>query len=278
MQLHIYKDPEVLSVEVAKWISDTISDTLKKKDRFTIALSGGSTPQRLHKILAASPYKEQIDWSKLHIFWGDERAVPFEDSRNNAKMAFDTLLDFVPVPPAQIHIMRTDIAPEESALEYEKILHQYFGPGSGDSLADAPGSGDQVNASGSLPDSLAGKRPDTAEPLPATSFDLVLLGMGDDGHTLSLFPGTEVVHEEKAWAKAYFLKAQDMYRITLTKTIVNKSARVAFLTTGTGKAHALKEVLKGAYNPDLYPSQEIKVPAGELHWFVDEAAAAGLQG
>jgi 6-phosphogluconolactonase len=268
MQLHIYKDPEALSVAVAKWIADTISDTLKKKDRFIIALSGGSTPQRLNKILAASPYKEQIDWSKLHIFWGDERAVPFEDSRNNAKMAYDTLLNFVPVPPAQVHVMRTDIAPEQSALEYEKILHQYFGPVAGNLSAGASGQGDQAGngpVAGSLPGDATG-----------TSFDLVLLGMGDDGHTLSLFPGTEVVHEEKAWAKAYFLKAQDMYRITLTKTIVNRSARVAFLTTGTGKAHALKEVLKGAYNPDLYPSQEIKVPGGELHWFVDEAAAAGI--
>jgi 6-phosphogluconolactonase len=240
MQLHVYKDAQELSDAVAKWIADKIAETLKKKDHFTIALSGGSTPQRLHKILAASPYKEQIDWSKLHIFWGDERAVPFEDSRNNAKMAYDTLLNFVPVPPSQIHVMRTDIAPEQSAIEYEKILHQYF---------------DGEN----------------------NSFDLVLLGMGDDGHTLSLFPGTEVVHEANAWANAYFLKAQDMYRITLTKTIVNRSACIAFLTTGTGKAHALKEVLKGAYNPDLYPSQEIKPTAGELHWFVDEAAAAGLK-
>lgn len=242
MQLHIFKDPEALSDAVAKWMADTIAATLKKQGRFTIALSGGSTPKKLHHILAASPYKEQIEWSKLHIFWGDERAVPFDDDRNNAKMAFDTLLNFVPVPAAQIHVMRTDIAPEASALEYEKILHRYF-------------------------DAAAGE---------ATGFDMVLLGMGDDGHTLSLFPGTEVVHEEKAWAKAYFLKAQDMYRITLTKTIVNRSAQIAFLTTGTGKAHALKEVLQGAYNPDLYPSQEIK-PIGELHWFVDEAAAAGLQ-
>ena len=102
-----------------------------------------------------------------------------------------------------------------------------------------------------------------------TSFDLVILGMGDDGHTLSLFPGTKVVHEEQAWVKAFFLEAQDMYRITLTKTIVNRAARVAFLTTGKAKAHALKEVLQGAYNPDLYPSQEIKPQGGELHWFVD---------
>jgi 6-phosphogluconolactonase len=241
MQLHVFKDAGELSSSVAKWIAETIGDSLKKQDRFTIALSGGSTPQRLHKILAASPYNEQVDWSKLHVFWGDERAVPFEDSRNNAKMAYDTLLNFVPVPAAQIHVMRTDIAPEQSAAEYEKILHQYF----------------PLNG-------------------PSYSFDLVLLGMGDDGHTLSLFPGTEVIHEEKAWAKAFFLKAQDMYRITLTKSIVNRSARVAFLTTGTSKAHALKEVLEGPYHPDLYPSQEIR-PAGELHWFVDQAAAAGLE-
>src|SRR5438876_4166572 len=113
--LHVYKDAEELSDAVAQWIADKIGETLSHKDRFTIALSGGSTPQRLHKILAASPYKEQVDWSKLHIFWGDERAVPFEDSRNNAKMAYDTLLNFVPVPASQIHVMRTDIAPEQSA-------------------------------------------------------------------------------------------------------------------------------------------------------------------
>src|ERR1700753_3496448 len=108
MPLHIFKDADALSDAVAKWIADTIGATLKKKDRFTIALSGGSTPKKLHKLLAASPYKEQIDWSKLHIFWGDERDVPFTDDRNNAKMAYDTLLNFVPVPPSQVHVMRTD--------------------------------------------------------------------------------------------------------------------------------------------------------------------------
>src|SRR5882762_4535370 len=228
MELHVFKDAEALSNAVAKWIADIITETLKKKDRFTIALSGGSTPERLHKILAASPYKEQIDWTRMHIFWGDERAVPFEDSRNNAKMAYDTLLDLVSVPAAQIHVMRTDIPPEQSAAEYEKILHQYF---------------DRT----------------------ATSFDLVLLGMGDDGHTLSLFPGTAVIHEEKAWVTSFFLEAQDMQRITLTRPIVNRAARIAFLTTGAKKAHALKEVLKGTYNPDLYPSQTIMPQAGELN-------------
>lgn len=238
MELHRYKDGEALSQAAAVWIAQRIAATLKKADRFTIALSGGSTPKRLHQILADSPYKEQIDWSRLHVFWGDERAVPFEDERNNAKMAYETLLNFVPVPAAQIHVMRTDISPEASASEYEKLLHQYFD-----------------------------KTP--------FSFDLVLLGMGDDGHTLSLFPGMPIVHEEKAWAKSFWLPAQNMSRITITKTITNKSAAVAFLTAGAAKAHALREVLEGAYDPDKYPSQEIK-PSGELHWFVDEAAAAGL--
>jgi 6-phosphogluconolactonase len=256
-QLHVFKDADELSHAVADWITAIIGETLKDKDRFTIALSGGSTPKALHKILATPPHKDQIDWSRLHVFWGDERAVPFEDDRNNAKMAYDTLLNFVPVPASQVHVMRTDIGPEASAVEYEKILHQYF---------DAvPGAAGAAPAGG-------GNDP---ELLPA-SFDLVLLGMGDDGHTLSLFPGTEVVHEEKSWVKAFFLEAQDMYRITLTRPIVNRSARVAFLTAGSAKAHALKEVLKGDYNPDLYPSQTIRPEKGELHWFVDEAAAAEL--
>lgn len=267
MQLHIYKDSETLSREVAKWITDTIRDTLKKQSRFTIALSGGSTPKRLHQLLAAAPYKEQIDWSRLHVFWGDERAVPFEDDRNNAKMAYDTLLDLVPIPAAQIHVMRTDIPPDQSAAAYEKILREYFPP------PPLPAPVSSTLAAGDTAPFPAGNSGTAGG---VTSFDLVLLGMGDDGHTLSLFPGTKVVHEEQAWVKAFFLEAQDMYRITLTKTIVNRSARVAFLTTGTGKAHALKEVLRGAYNPDLYPSQEIKPQGGELHWFVDEAAAAGL--
>jgi 6-phosphogluconolactonase len=239
MELHTFKDGEALSNAAAAWIAGSIADTLKTNGRFTIALSGGNTPKRSHQLLASSPYKEQIDWSKLHVFWGDERAVPFGDDRNNAKMAYETLLDHVSIPPAQVHVMRTDIPPEQSALEYEKILHAYF----------------------------------DATPL---SFDLVLLGMGSDGHCLSLFPGMPVVHEEKAWATAFFLPAQDMYRITLTKVIVNRSAKIAFLVEGADKAPALREVLKGTYNPDKYPSQVIN-PAGELHWFVDEAAAADLK-
>lgn len=241
MELHIAKDNNALSLEVAGWITGYISTALQKQARFTLVLSGGSTPHKLNTLLAASPYKEKIDWTKLHIFWGDERYVPFTDDRNNAKMAFDTLLNSVPVPPAQIHIMRTDIAPELAAAEYELLLKTYFPAEAG-----------------------------------SKSFDLVLLGMGDDGHTLSLFPGTHVMHIEDRWTTSLFLTQQDMYRITLTAPIVNRAACVAFLVSGPGKAIALQQVIEGDYKPDLYPSQVIQ-PNGELHWFTDEAAAANLE-
>jgi 6-phosphogluconolactonase len=244
MSLHIYKDLDALSNGLAEWIADLIAKTLQTQDRFIIALSGGNTPKKMHGLLASSPYKEKIDWGKLHIFWGDERDVPFEDARNNAKMTFDTLLDLVDVPPAQIHPIQTDIPPEQSAIAYEKILHKYFG-GSRDAL-------------------------------PQKSFDLVLLGMGDDGHTLSLFPGTAVIHEERAWVSSFFLKSQDMSRITLTKNIVNRSAHIAFLISGSEKAHALFEVLRGDPDPDLYPSQVIAPADGTLDFFVDEAAASKI--
>jgi 6-phosphogluconolactonase len=239
MELHIEKDTKALSASLAEWLNNYIQQVLAKQDRFTFVLSGGSTPKALYALLAKSPYKESIPWEKLHFFWGDERAVPFEDSRNNAKMCYDELLDKVPVKAENIHIMRTDITPEESAAEYEKIVKTYF--------------------EGS-----------------ETTFDFVLLGMGDDGHTLSLFPGTEVIHVQNALATSFFLQAQDMYRITLTAPVVNNAACVAFLAAGAGKAEVLKQVLKGEKNVDLYPSQIIQPVKGQLHWFVDKAAAALL--
>lgn len=239
MNLHIFKDSNELSKEVSEWITNDIARVLAIRDRFTIALSGGSTPQKLHQHLAATPFREKIDWSKMHFFWGDERGVAFTDDRNNAKMAFDTLLNHVPVKKEQIHLMRTDIKPEAAAAEYDALLHQYF---------------------------------DGHE----TTFDLVLLGMGDDGHTLSLFPGTEILHEQRLWTKAFYLTAQSMYRISLTAPVVNRAASIAFLAIGKSKASTLKQVLKGAYQPAVYPSQLIKPVSGELHWFLDEAAAEAL--
>lgn len=240
MELHIAKDTAQLSENIAAWISNYILEVLQNQERFTFVLSGGSTPKQLYTLLAKAPYNEVIPWERIHFFWGDERAVPFEDERNNAKMAYDTLLNKVGVNPDNIHVMRTDISPEASAAEYEEILKTYFGK-------------------------------------QQTTFDLVLLGMGDDGHTLSLFPGLPIVHEQKAWVKAFWLEAQDMYRITLTAPVVNNSACVLFMATGTGKAITLKNVIEGTFDAEKFPSQLIRPQDGQLHWFVDEAAAGALE-
>ncbi|PWT95895.1 MAG: 6-phosphogluconolactonase [Bacteroidetes bacterium] len=239
MQLHIEKDPSELSKVLAQWTADYISSTLKIQDRFTWVITGGNSPKQLYDLLSQSPLKEKIDWTRMHIFWGDERAVPFADDRNNAKMCFEHLLNKVPIPREQIHVMNTDIDPKESASQYEKILRGYF-------VDDG------------------------------SSFDLVLSGMGDDAHTLSLFPHTAAIHEKNLWATSLFLKSQDMFRITLTAPIVNRAKKISFLTFGKAKADALKHVLEDAYNPDLYPSQIIKPVSGELHWFVDQEAASLL--
>lgn len=239
MELHISKDAGQLSESLAEWIKNYILDVLSKQDRFTFVLSGGSTPKVLYQLLANEPYRDAIAWEKMHFFWGDERFVPFEDDRNNARMAFETLLNKVGVVPSQIHIMKTDMEPAESVANYESILHQYF--------RESP-----------------------------VTFDLVLLGMGDDGHTLSLFPGTDVIAKEDSWVDAFFLPSQDMYRITLTAPVVNISSAVVFAAAGAGKADVLKEVLEGKPNVNTYPSQIIKPQNGNLHWFVDEAAASKL--
>ncbi|HNP21341.1 MAG TPA: 6-phosphogluconolactonase [Panacibacter sp.] len=244
MNMSISADINLLSIAVADWMVELMQETLEKQDRFTLVLSGGNTPKKLNELLTTQVYKNAIDWTKVHIFFGDERFVPFADERNNAKMAFDTLLNHVPVARENIHIMQTEnISPEESANAYETILKQYF---------------PTFDSSNSK----------------ATTFDLVLLGVGDDGHTLSLFPGkTEVIQETEKLCTSLWLEEQNIHRITLTHPIVNQSAAVAFLASGSNKAQALKEVLYGVYNPAVYPSQIIK-PVGELHWFVDEAAAS----
>ena len=245
MELHISKDIDGLSIAVAGWMVDWINKILQTQNRCCIALSGGSTPKKLNELLTTEKYKDKIDWSKVHIFFGDERFVPFSDASNNAKMAFDTLLDHVNVPKEQIHIMQTEnITPEQSAEDYESLLKNYF---------PSPGNNQ------------------------TSTFDIIFLGMGDDGHTLSLFPGeTEIIHEDKKWCTSLWLPAQNMHRVTLTHPVANNSKAIIFLASGDKKAEALKEVLNGDYNPDKYPSQIINAANGELHWFVDEAAAKFL--
>jgi 6-phosphogluconolactonase len=239
MKLHIFKNKQIMSDKLAAWIVDFIEQTLKNQEYFTLVLSGGSTPKLLFEKLASEEYLNKINWKRIHIFWGDERVVPFSDERNNAKMAFDTLLDHVDIPRKQIHVMRTDIEPNFAVDEYGKLLHTFF-----------------TNTT--------------------FSFDLVLLGMGDDGHTLSLFPGSPIIEEHQNWVNAVYNEQQEMYRITLMPLIVNKSHRIAFMVDGSKKAPVLQEVLEGEYKPSKLPAQIIAPVEGELHWFLDDAAAKDL--
>jgi 6-phosphogluconolactonase len=263
MSVVISKNIEELSQNVAEWMFDYIHKTLLLRDRFTIVLSGGSTPRKLYLLLASDQFKNRIDWQKLHVFWGDERYVAFTDDRNNAKMAFDTLLDHVPVPGSQIHIMRTDIDPEKSAKEYEGILRDYF--------PEAASYWPQAVSSAPPQDSRLTTH--HSRLITHYSFDLVLLGLGDNSHTLSLFPGEEVIHEKDRWVRSVFVKEVNMQRITLTAPVVNLSRRIAFLVSGQDKADAVAHILSDGYDPDRYPAQVIKPVNGELFWFLDDAAA-----
>lgn len=239
MKLHIFDNKEIMSDNLAQWICDLISTTLKNQESFSLVLSGGETPKLLYQKLASEKYRDKINWKRIHIFWGDERVVPFTDDRNNAKMAYDILLDHVDIPSGNIHIMRTDIEPNFAVKEYRKLLHTFF---------------------------------DSTD----ISFDLVLLGMGDDGHTLSLFPGSPIIKEHTHWVNSVYNEAQKMFRITLMPQLVNRSSQIAFMVDGSKKAKVLQEVLEGEYTPEQLPSQIIKPVNGELHWFLDKPAAKQL--
>jgi 6-phosphogluconolactonase len=240
MKLHIYQNKESLSVALAAWISDLIESALKSQEFFSLALSGGETPKILYKELASEKYKEKINWKRTQIFWGDERVVPFNDERNNAKMAYELLIDHIDIPASQVHAIRTDIEPIFAANEYEKMLHTFF---------------DNTSR----------------------TFDLVLLGMGDDGHTLSLFPGSEIIINHKNWVNEVYKVDQQMYRITLMPSLVNRASNIAFIVDGNKKASVLKRVIEGPYNPLELPAQIIKPVSGELHWFLDDEAAKELK-
>jgi len=235
--IHIYHSKENLVIGFADWLVETIASVLQKQPFCTIALSGGTTPTDLFNQLASEKYIDKVDWTKLQIFWGDERDVPFDSDLNNANQAGIHLLNKVAIPTNQIHRIDTSLGADNAAIAYEKLLHQFFD----------------------------GKD---------NSFDILMLGMGDDGHTLSLFPNTIALKETEKWVIAYYLEPQQMNRITLTTTVANKSQNICFLVSGNSKSEALREVIEGEYNPNKYPSQKIKLINGNLLWFVDETAAS----
>ena len=237
--VQVFETLEELSKAGAEIFVQTAAEAVRKNGRFTIALTGGSSPASLYKRLAQQPYKDLPLWRDTYVFWGDERWVPLTDEASNARMTFETLLDHVPVPKDHIFPMWSDEQPAEFANRYEAMLLKHF---------------------------------DSQTP----QFDLVLLGMGEDGHTASLFPGTEVLHEQKRLVKAHYLAPQSMNRITLTAACINAAKKVVFLVYGEKKANALHEVLEGCYNPTKYPAQLVKPTNGEVIWLVDNLAASKL--
>jgi 6-phosphogluconolactonase len=222
------------------------AESVKAKGLFTVSLSGGSTPKSLYSLLASETdaFRSRIPWDKIHFFWGDERHVPPDHPKSNYRMVYDTMLSKVPVPPANIHRIEAENPDAGKASEdYERVLRWFFRLGIGQ----------------------------------FPRFDLVFLGMGPDGHTASLFPGTEVIFERERYAVASWVEKFNGYRITLTPPVLNNAACVTFLVTGEEKGDALRTVLQGGYHPERFPAQLIHPTSGRLLWMVDRAAARLLE-
>jgi 6-phosphogluconolactonase len=233
----VYADLESLSHGAAGIFVQQARQAIQARGRFSVALSGGHTPQRTYELLAEQPFRDRVDWEHVHVFWGDERCVPPDDTRSNERMTRQAWLDHVSIPAAQIHPIRCAHSPGQAARQYEALLREFFG--------DQP-----------------------------PSFDLIFLGLGEDGHTASLFPETPVLHEQERWISGVYVAEQDLYRVTLTAPIINHAAVVAFLVAGTAKAGVLRAVLEGPSDPHRLPAQLIQPTEGELHWLVDQEASS----
>lgn len=234
--IRIFDDPEALSRGAADFFVRLARQAVAARGRFSVALSGGGTPRRTYELLAQPPYRDRVDWGRTHLFWGDERCVAPDDPRSNARMAREALLRHVPIPAAQVHPLDCRPSPAEGARCYADLLRDFFGVG---------------------------------EP----RLDLILLGLGEDGHTASLFPGDPALSEIERWVAAVYVPEQDLHRLTLTAPFINQSREVAFLVAGTGKAAVVREVIEGPRDPQRLPAQLIHPHPGELHWLLDQAAA-----
>jgi len=211
--------------------------------RFTVALSGGGTPKALYRLLAAPPYVGQIPWERVHLFWGDERHVPPDDAESNYRMVREALLSKITIPAENVHRVRTE-APDAAdvARDYADNIRGFF----------------------------------QLQPNQWPRFDLVLLGLGPDGHTASLFPGTDALRDTTGLVAAPWVEKFDAHRITLTAPAINNAAAVAFLVAGAAKAGVLSAVIEGPRDPDRLPAQLIAPTDGALLWMLDEAAAGSL--
>ena len=234
-----------VAAAAAELFASAAADAVQARGVARIAISGGTTPKAMFALLAdrSAPYFERVPWDRLHLFWVDERCVPPTDADSNYRMTNEAMLSKVPLPAAQVHRMEGELEPEVAASRYEAAIRTEF-------------------------------RLEGAE-IPA--FDLLLLGMGDDGHTASLFPHTEALHELGRIVVANHVPQQTQsWRITLTRPVINRGREVAFLIEGAAKTEVLRDVLLGAYDPETRPSQFIRPENGKLTFLLDAAAAAKL--
>lgn len=241
-EVRIFKNMESLSREAADIFTGQGMQSITQRDRFLVALNGGSTPTRLFQLLATE-YRDNIDWNKVHIFWGDERCVPPDDPESSYGQARGLFLSHVSIPDSNIHRVNGELEPAEASRDYLRTLKKFSSP-----------------------------------PLEFPRFDLVYLGMGEDGHTASLFPGSRVEVTEPTLPVIAHYQDRPANRVTLTQVVFNQARIVAFMATGEKKANTLAEVLSDRYNPSLYPAQRIEPKNGRLIWLVDEAAANQLSG
>jgi 6-phosphogluconolactonase len=239
--IQVFPDPQSLAHAAAALFQESAANAIARRGLFTVALAGGSTPRLTYSLLADEPYRSQVEWTKIHFFWGDERCVPPDHPDSNYRMASEALLSHIPVTPGHVHRMRgEDPDAAGAAAAYAHEIRVVFGE------ADLP------------------------------TFDLVLLGLGPDGHTLSLFPGSSALAKSQDLVVANWVEKFKTWRITMTARLANHAACILFQVEGEDKASPLREVLYGASDPGKYPAQLIRPADGECYWFVDQRAAALL--
>jgi 6-phosphogluconolactonase len=239
----ICRDPDALARSAAARFIAAGTEAYALHGRFAVALSGGSTPKMMYALLAGPEFSNELDWARVDVFWGDERCVPPDHPESNFRMAKEALLDKIAVPPANVHRMRAEEAPGPAADAYENEIKRFF-----------------ALQSGQLP-----------------RFDLVLLGLGEDGHTASLFPGSRVLDERDRLVAAPYAEKLQAHRLTLTLPVINAAARVIFLVAGASKAKVVGEILQAGKPADRYPAARVRPANGDVTWLIDAAAAAEMK-
>ena len=240
-QIIVLDNSEALFVRAAEEIVHISGESICTHAQFSLCLTGGNTPADVYTLIATR-FHLSVDWNAVQLFWGDERCVPPDDPASNYAMAHRTMLSKLTLDPSQIHRMRGEDKPEQGAREYEAELKGFFSLGEGE----------------------------------FPRFDLILLGLGDNVHIASLFPGHPAIHENQRLAVAVEVDAPQRHRITLTPPVLNRAARVMFIVSGQNKAQAVKTALEGPHKPDQYPAQIIDPAHGEVMWLLDRPAASLL--